>query len=100
MAEVSDERLAQLVADAKGDGRPSDWMPMNAEECSAIAIELQARRAAEAKAVEVVEAAKNYVRCADARSGLSPYISENGRRGRSPWSELCDAVAALGARNG
>lgn len=39
--------------------------------------------------------AKNYVRCARPHSGLSPYIKENGLYGGSPWTELCDAVAAL-----
>lgn len=44
------------------------------------------------------KAARNYVRCAMPHSNLSPYVKENGLDGtKSPWTELCEAVAALSA---
>ena len=53
---------------------------------------------------ELVRAAKRFVECSTRPGELSPYVAENGRIGtRSPWAELCDAVApaeaALAERN-
>jgi hypothetical protein len=40
--------------------------------------------------------AANFVRCVQSNGRLSPYIRENGLRGdKSPWAELCEAVASL-----
>lgn len=48
------------------------------------------------EATELYEAAHNFVRCSQS-SNLSPYISENGRNGGSPWAELVAAVEAARA---
>jgi len=54
-------------------------------------------RAVEAEreaAQEVVAAARCFVECS-VRHDRTPYISENGRHGGSPWAELLDAIAAV-----
>lgn len=79
MAEVTDERLAFLI------GAP-DWENTHlGDEVEAALTELQARRAAEAKAVEALR------KIAANMNGLSPRERSDKRR--------AIALAALGARN-
>jgi len=55
---------------------------------------LRAVEAEREAAQEVVAAARCFVECS-VRHDRTPYISENGRHGGSPWAELLDAIAAV-----
>jgi hypothetical protein len=79
-------RAAQLARRYTLDELDTDTIYAVEEDVRALAAECKRLR-------EVEAAARNYI-CCTTNPRLSPYVSKNGRHGKSPWAELIDAVDA------
>jgi hypothetical protein len=63
------------------------------DDVRALAAECERLKAENERLREIEATARNFIRCTT-DPGLSPYVRENGRHGKSPWAELIEAVNA------